>query len=628
MYPSFLSGRRILSALTAVCVVIGLGLLLGRVISPDDREAALAKRIGPRVSPARPRCAAGLLGSLAAEFDPAMSASRAVLLGRRDPAGPSCVQQPTGAGPVDLPKDPRGGPGTRIAAAYYARSARTAREVYRWQQTAFRDLLGRLRRDSDAPRRRARRLARQARLLSRELRAWPTWQEGLAGPPPRPAAHWPGHCLQRLGKAVADRDLPACRHWADELAGAAFALADLHDWLDLLLGNHLAALDFQARCEELFDWADPVYGPGVPFRDDLFPATCMALARFHNYYEVERQAEGLFRVAADRAAAAAKGPPEVAAAAWMPPELRESFLVLRGRLSPTRRSLWDRAAATPFERSYLANMLFRASRAGTIDEVSVALRRFDRSGAEATIADLMDVIFYRAGTWDSARRWSDRYDGRLMRSAGGLAGTDEQVLRGAHATAWRLVGGPANYQGGVWTLKEALDTGKLDCVRAADMIGGLFRNAGRAGYYAVRLTGGLAAHTVAAADVGGAGEPVIALADSLRAPARRETWPAAYFRARAWPEGYPGVRGPLFAAELTARGLDSYVFAEGYVIMGTHAGLRMRAALPYLPGRRRAVTGRAHAGPYPRLPVLRLQGDLLRLKRAAAGNSPAGAALK
>ena len=55
---------------------------------------------------------------------------------------------------------------------------------------------------------------------------------------------------------------------------AAFALADLHRWLNTLFDSHLASLDFQADCRAAFAFADAVSTaqdslesclPAVPF---------------------------------------------------------------------------------------------------------------------------------------------------------------------------------------------------------------------------------------------------------------------------------------------------------------------------------------------------------------------------
>ena len=168
----------------------------------------------------------------------------------------------------------------------------------------------------------------------------------------------------------------------------------------------------------------------------------------------------------------------------------------------------------------------------------------------------------------------------------------------------RFLGGWENYEGNVWTLHEALDRRKLDCVRGTDMIGSLYRNSGHAGYYCLRLSAGTAGHTVGAAETEPGGRGPLALADPLSVLGTQSKWPDAIFHGYPWPSDYPGTRGPILTAELHARGLDNYVFAEGYIVRGPNAGTLLRAALPYLPGRREASERKVYAGPYPKMPIV------------------------
>jgi hypothetical protein len=188
-----------------------------------------------------------------------------------------------------------------------------------------------------------------------------------------------------------------------------------------------------------------------------------------------------------------------------------------------------------------------------------------------------------------------------MEMAGKLDGDDTKILGRAHDLTNEFLGEWDNYQGGIWTLHDALDKRKLDCVRGSDMIGGLFRDAGRSGYLTVRLTCGIATHTLSAVETDEPGGRVV-LADSLAHGENLVAWPAAMFKGLTWPKGYPGPRGPVFAAILCARGLDSYLLAEGYVVRGQHAGELVRVALPHLPGREKPSVQKVFAGPYPAMP--------------------------
>jgi predicted DNA-binding protein (MmcQ/YjbR family) len=90
----------------------------------------------------------------------------------------------------------------------------------------------------------------------------------------------------------------------------------------------------------------------------------------------------------------------------------------------------------------------------------------------------------------------------------------------------------------------------------------------------------------------------VLLVDGLCAPSQQaELWPDAYFRGHAWPPGLESSPPP-FAVELYSRGLDTYVWAEGYIIRGPNAGTLMRAAIPYSQHRDQAFAGATEDFPW------------------------------
>ena len=546
-----------------------------------------------------PAEAKALLGRLSAGLGPLLAESRKILLGRRELPDATCITQQLAGKRVLLQGSPNGGCGLRIM-AFYAASPDEPIALYDWSQNQLRPFL-QAEHTANAPvLAEALELAAAARQLASALRS-DVPRPGAATGTPLPEA-WPARCLDELRAAAEAGKAEDARMWAEELAAATFALADLHRWLDMLLGSHLTSLEFQSRCRTAYAWAQPAYQRTGASLEACLPAAHMTVAWGQNYLELERQAEGLFGLEDMAERSASRDPATAPAARWMPPELRQAFLTLRSCLSPPTQALLDRAAASPFERSYLANILFRASRSRTLDDLAVVLGRFERSHDKPTVPELMDVMFYRGGLYSSGFHWDDRYDPRIQAASGKIAGSAAQVAVRAHRVANHLLDGWRNYAGGVMTLKDALDAGKLDCVRGTDMIGALYRNAGHGGYCLLRLSCGTAGHSaggVATPDDGG--QKVLVL-DSLSPGPPVGVWPAAYRHGMTWPEGYPGKRGPLFSVELCVRGLDGYVFAEGYVVRGPQAGQLLRAAVPYLPGRGEAGTAKLDPGPNPGAP--------------------------
>jgi hypothetical protein len=592
----------------ALCVVgccallAGAGFAIG-VYSNHPHTVAGPSTVLPSTAGMPPEAALAVtLQRLSDGLDKSMQASALVLVGDQEfRARAPLLTGKLADNQLVMPKDPNGGPGTSYMAVYNGRPE-AAMAAYTWQQTKLREYLRKRHEQNAAAMAAVEALSATAGELAGSLKATKAVPGGLKAHHTASADNWPSTCLRMVQAGLAAKNLPESLRWARELDAALFAMADLHRWLDLLLGNNLASLDFQVRCEGAFTWVDSLPGPKVPYHDDNFPGSSMAFARACNYFEVERQAVRLFGEASTLSELAANGDTSVPAATWVPPHLREAFLLLRSRLEPAMRTIWDKAAHTPFERSYLANMLFRASRAGVLDQMSIVLHRFEHAHPKPDVTDMMDAIFYRAGAWCSGLEWGDRFDPRLMEMAGKLNGDDSKVLGGAHDVTNDFLGDWGNYQGGIWTLHDALDKRKLDCVRGSDMIGGLFRDAGHSGYMGVRLTCGIATHTLSAVETDEPGGRIV-MSDSLVPGQNTVAWPAAVFKGLTWPKGYPGPRGPVFAAILCARGLDSYVLAEGYVVRGPHAGELFRAALPHLPGRERSLVQKVFAGPYPAMPT-------------------------
>ena len=564
---------------------------------PAAAAAAPATRADAPPAAAAAAPAPDTLGPLwqdtAALVEPVQTASRSLLIGARDPNGESCVEDGESRG-VTVHKDGGLGTGTAYLLASTLKDRSSPQAEYQWHQSVLKPLLTRVRAANHPMYARALRLADQADRLADGLDAVTAWPATLTEVGLAPPKTYLAFCAYRLDRAIARRDLPAARVWAREFHAAAFTLADLHRWIDFLLRNHLESLDFQAQCSELYLAADTKYETANRIMHAgiiSYPGGQLGLSTLYNYLEAERQASGLFglpvhlRPTAEGAVPDVPGHtlPAVPAAVMMPTTLRPVFLRLREGLSPASRVLWDEAALAPFDRSYLANMLFRLSRAEVLEAVETVLARFDQANPHPTRAALMDVLFYRAGAPYGGRVWADRFDPRLMDVAETLGGTNEQVLLSAQRYTRALFECWDNYKQND-TLAQALDEGRFDCIGAADMVGALYRNAGRSGFYNVRWCAGHEGHSLAGALVRRTTtRPVLAIVDGLDTPATApDIWPDAYADGHPWPRGYPGPRPDIYAVELFAHGLDNYIWVEGYILRGPNAGSRVQANVSYL----------------------------------------------
>jgi hypothetical protein len=532
-----------------------------------------------------------LLAKMARDVQECMQASRPVLLGSRDPNGPSCIQivmtgdvAGVGTMPVST-EDLDGGPGTRMTQMSFSpwMRGKTPTEDFAWHQGRLKTLLDNMAAGNRDPRRLSEDLAKDAREFSRRLGECTRFPAGFSPAKFSAKGDWPSFCLSSLNEAVAARDLPAAKRWAAEFASAMLSLEDLHRWLDFLVANYLAALEFQARCESLFTWATPrvtKYWPNSSIGD--FPAGMLTLHGSGNYLEVERQAEQLFQVPKERLAAAADQKRLTDGSVWVPPRLREIFLKLEEKLSPANRQTWEQAARTPYEHAYLVNMLFRASRGGMEDQLAIVLGRLNEIKPNASVGELMSVLMYRGHSFGGLE-WADRYQPQLMQAATDLHGSDEDAFLAAHRYTYGFY--RACEYSFTFTLREAIDRKRMDCVRATDMMGDVFRNSGRARLGHVRWSSGTNAHSVATITTGDGDQRKTLLLDGMAPMAKPEVWPDAYLHGHAWPPGFENTNDPPYCMELYVRGLDNYVWAEGYIARDAGAGTLMKAAVPYLPGR-------------------------------------------
>jgi len=546
----------------------------------------------------------GPLARLQAQYDVCKKLSRSVLLGSRDITKGSCVELIKSGQLIDrLPPnkgDLDGGPGTMLAVLLHfdRQNVHSAIEEYNWHQSRLMSYFDNELQSNQIALLAAEEFYANAQALADEMRTSSSLPRDLTPAGSLDRETWPGYCLSRLSDAVKAKDLSASKRWSEELASAAFWQADLHRWLAFLTSNFQAAIRFQALCYEEFEQADRSNDPyNFATSPSNLPGGILTLHGIDNFLELERQAERIFTMPPDRAEELENDKNLTEANIWIPPASRDVFVELQGVLSPENvRTLID-AAHTPFASSYLKNMLFRMETAETIQQQKEVLHRLNGLNPHASMADEMSVLMYRGHSF-AGIEWADRFLPQLMDESAELPkGKPVDVFFAACLKSHEVFAKGGKY-GVTFSLRNALDQGMLDCVRATDLAVDLFRNSGRPNIGHVRLTAATAGHAVAAYLGDESNGNQVVVSDPLKPGDTPQKWPDAYFHGATWPEFLQNNPAPS-AAELYVRGLDSYVWAEGYVIRGKYAGTLVKTPIPYLPGRQAAENAQVYSEPYP-----------------------------
>ncbi len=587
--------------------MVTAALAVGIIWAVASRQGAGNSRtslVAPTADPLKPPEL--LLARVASLTASSMRASRPVLLGSRDPKGPSCVTI-VRAGDLhgerpNMMGDYNGGPGTTMATLYGVdrASCNSAQSDLAWHQSRLKTWLE----NERAINRPAGEIAHQFAERSQEFfDQVNTWSEIPAGVAPigfSQRDNWAAYCMAELDQAVGKRDLAGVKQWAGELAEAAFSLDDLHRWLEFLCENHLRALAFQQQCESLFTEYD---AQGLKYEPEktvsAFPAGLLSLNGWGNYFEVERQGERLFSMPPDRSEEVATNAHLTAGSLWVTPGVRACFVKLQGALTGDNQKIWEQAAHTPYEHSYLINMLFHAWNADVADDMFAVLKKFDAAHPHATMGEMLGVLMYRGDAF-AGMEWADRFQPNLRQAADSIPANESDEDAFLMAARWtnQFYRSGAQYAA-TYTLHDALEQKKLDCVRATDMIGAIYRNAGRPKFGNVRICAGTYAHSVAAfLDRTDDDKSRTQLADGLDPKQQPQLWPQCYFSGQAWPKGLENPAKP-YSAELYVRGLDNYIWVEGYIIRGPNAGTYITSRVPYSTHRLQETTQKLFAGPYP-----------------------------
>jgi hypothetical protein len=242
-------------------------------------------------------------------------------------------------------------------------------------------------------------------------------------------------------------------------------------------------------------------------------------------------------------------------------------------------------------------MLFRADHAETDDDLYAVLRKFNAIHPHATSGELMNVLLYRGHSF-AGLEWGDRFQPELIKAADEIKPSESDLDAFQDAWKWTNQFYEPDQYGVTFTLRDALKQRRLDCVRATDMIASIYRNSGRVGLGHVRWCSETGGHSVAAhMDHNGTSDKTV-LADGLTAPHEPEVWPECYFHGHAWPPGLEN-NAPPYAAELYLRGIDGYIWAQGYIIRGPNAGTLTSVDIPYSAHHREQFSKKVFDGPYP-----------------------------
>jgi hypothetical protein len=197
----------------------------------------------------------------------------------------------------------------------------------------------------------------------------------------------------------------------------------------------------------------------------------------------------------------------------------------------------------------------------------------------------MGVLMYRGHPFGGLE-WPDRFTDELRKAGDAIASDKSDVEAFASAVNMTNAVFRQSQYAPTFTLRDALQQKKLDCVRATDMVGAIFRNAGRPRFGNVRICAGTFAHSVGCF-MGRTSDdqPQTIVADPLDPSHLASEWPKMYFEGYTWP---PEMQNPSkpYAAEMYGRGIDNYIWLEGYIIRGPNAGTLMAARIPFSTHRR------------------------------------------
>jgi hypothetical protein len=165
-----------------------------------------------------------------------------------------------------------------------------------------------------------------------------------------------------------------------------------------------------------------------------------------------------------------------------------------------------------YERTALNSNLRRYVAEKKTAELGASLRAYAKHEAKPDVRGMMEMVHIAQGAFGSTTSAGDRYHPEMMSWAQKLAGKPDKAVAQAHALAYGFYtqGGGRHYRGRLWTIHDAQKAKATDCIRASQMLGSAYANAGYTGLHPVRICRGnlrqkavgLSGHTFVCLDAG------------------------------------------------------------------------------------------------------------------------------
>src|SRR5205823_417574 len=200
------AGMSVLRTLNrTLMMTVGCAILLalvGAVLQRQFPPAAALTNGDPSSLPASKPSSA--LASLALKVDETLKTSRPVMLGSRDPSGPSCVAViKTGDVKDAVPNNPgdwNGGPGTTMATLYYfdRQNNKSPLQDFEWHQHRLKTYLENEAASNAAAAKSAHELAEEALRFYETVNAWSAVPSDLERVGYLRTNEWPSYCMAAL----------------------------------------------------------------------------------------------------------------------------------------------------------------------------------------------------------------------------------------------------------------------------------------------------------------------------------------------------------------------------------------------------------------------------------------------